>query len=230
MKNDPGLRPGRGKGSNIVNFLNDVNSISIWVQLGDKFSSIVVILLLIYNSIMRYFGFLIMLLISVTVDAQKLVKQKLTENISVRVPDNFYPMTNEDKKQRYESARLPIALYTDPERLADFGVNRSYSLWQDGDLKLLQEFYEASILELYDKVEFSGKGIINVNDHDFAYFEFESVVYPENDFQRNIAKYTYLMYGLQDGTTYLFNFTCELGAKAKYQPIARKIMASIKLK
>ncbi len=178
---------------------------------------------------MRSIVFIIFFFLSVTVDAQKLVKHKLTENISLQVPDDFYPMTDEDKKQRYESARLPIALYTDPDRLAEFGVNRSYSLWQAGDIALLEEFYEATILELYDKVEFAGKGIRNVNGHDFAFFEFESVIYPENDFQRNIAKYTYLMYGLEGGTTYLFNFTCELGSKAQYQPIAKQIMESIKL-
>ena len=73
---------------------------------------------------MRYVLFFIILLFSAGADAQKLVKQKLTDNISVRLPKDFYPMTDEDKAQRYESARLPIALYTDPNRLADFGVNR----------------------------------------------------------------------------------------------------------
>ena len=179
---------------------------------------------------MRYALFFIIILFSVEVKAQKLVKQKLTENITVRLPNDFSPMTDEDKKQRYESVRIPIALYTDKDRMADFGVNRSYSLWQEGDLKLLGEFYEASILELYDKVKFIGKGITNVNDHDFFFFEFESVVYPENEFQHNIAKYTYLMYGLQDSTTYLFNFTCELRLRNQWQSTAHKIMESVNLK
>ena len=178
---------------------------------------------------MRYILFFIILLYSIDVDAQKLVNHKLADNISVRLPKDFYPMTDEDKAQRYESARLPIALYTDPDRLADFGVNRSYSIWQQSDLKLVEDFYQASILELYDKVKFINKGIRNVNKHDFVFFEFESVVYPENDFQGNIAKYTYLMYGLEDGTTYLFNFTCELSTRNQYQATAHKIMDSVKL-
>ena len=127
---------------------------------------------------MRYLLFFIILLYSAGADAQKLVKQKLADNISVRLPKDFYPMTDEDKAQRYESARLPIALYTDPNRLADFGVNRSYSIWQQGDIKMIEEFYQASILELYDKVKFINKGIKNVNKHDFVFFEFESAVYP----------------------------------------------------
>ena len=179
---------------------------------------------------MRYALFFIFLLFFAEASAQKLVKQKLADNISVSLPKDFYPMTDEDKAQRYESARLPIALYTDPDRLVDFGVNRSYSIWQDGDLNLIEEFYQATIMELYDKVEFINKGIKNVNKHDFVYFEFESVVYPEDDFQGNIAKYTYLMYGLEDGTTYLFNFTCDLGARNQWQKTAHEIMESVILK
>ena len=179
---------------------------------------------------MRYVLFFTILLFSAEINAQKLVKQKLADNISVRLPNDFYPMTEEDKAQRYESARLPIALYTDPDRLADFGVNRSYSTWQQGDLKMIEEFYQASILELYDKVKFISQGIKNVNKHDFVYFEFESAVYPENKFQGSIAKYTYLMYCLEEGTTYLFNFTCELSARNQYQGTAHKIMESVKVK
>ena len=74
---------------------------------------------------MRYILFITLLIFSADTHGQKLVKTKLSDNISVRVPSDFLPMTDEDKAQRYASARLPIALYTDVDRLADFGVNRS---------------------------------------------------------------------------------------------------------
>ncbi len=179
---------------------------------------------------MRYFLFFILLLFSADIYAQKLVKKKLSDNITVRLPKDFYPMTAEDRAQRYASARLPIALYTDVDRLADFGVNRAYTTWEEGDLKLVERFYQASLFELYDKVKIISQGIKNVNNHDFVYFEFESVVYPDNEFQGNIAKYTYLMYGLEGGTTYLFNFTCELSVRNQYQGTARNIMDSVKLR
>ncbi len=179
---------------------------------------------------MRSFLFVFILLFSIEGTAQKLVKVKLNENISLRLPKSFTPMTEEDKQQRYESVRLPIALYTDPDRMVDFGVNRSYSRWQEGDLKILQDFYEATILELYDKVKFLDKGVKTINDHDYVIFEFESAVYSENEFQRKIAKYSYLMYGLEGGTTYLFNFTCELRLSSQWKSTAHAIMDSVKLK
>ena len=52
-------------------------------------------------------------------------------------------MTKEDMELRYESYRLPLALYTDPNRLVDFGVNRSYSRWQAEDLEMMGQFYQA---------------------------------------------------------------------------------------
>jgi hypothetical protein len=179
---------------------------------------------------MRYILLFTILLVAAHTEAQKLVKRKLADNISVRLPKNFTAMTEEDRAQRYESVRIPIALYTDPDRLIDFGVNRSYSTWQQGDLEMMEEFYQASILELYDKVNFISKGIKRVNDHEFVFFEFESYVYPQDDFQRNISKYSYLMYALEDGTTYLFNFTCEHSVIKQWQGIAHQVMASVKLK
>jgi hypothetical protein len=179
---------------------------------------------------MKYYLLLILLGISTFGLSQKLVKVKLTDNIKVSVPKSFTPMTDEDKAQRYESSRLPIALYTDPDRLADFGVNRAYSIWSESDLEMMQQFYEASIIELYDKVEFLSKGTRTINKKKFAYFEFESVVYPENGFQRNISKYTYLMYCISGGVTYVFNFTCEKSAKQQWQATAKAVMESIKLK
>lgn len=178
----------------------------------------------------RLVFFSLLLLISNFSDAQKLVNTKLSDNIKVRIPNSFSPMTDEDKAQRYESSRIPIALYTSPDRLVDFGVNRAFSVWQDSDIEMVEEFYEATILELYDRVEFLSKGIKEVNGKKFAYFEFESVIYPENGFQRNIAKYTYLMYGLHNGTTYIFNFTCERSVEEQWQSTAREMMNSIKLK
>ena len=171
---------------------------------------------------------LVLALFSFTSD--KLVKVKLNEKVTIYIPENFSSMTKEDMNLRYESYRLPLALYSDESRLIDFGVNRSYSRWQASDLKIMGEFYEASLMELYDKVTFIDKGIKEVNGHQFAFFEFQSTVFPENDFQDTAKKYSYLMYGLSEETTYLFNFTCDLYLQEEWQPVAQNVMSRIKLK
>ncbi|MCF6351757.1 MAG: hypothetical protein L3J06_01995 [Cyclobacteriaceae bacterium] len=159
-----------------------------------------------------------------------LIKVKLNKDVTIYIPENFTPMTKEDMEIRYQSYRVPLALYTDPSRMVDFGVNRSFTQWQEKDLAMMGEFYEASLLELYDKVKFIDKGLKEVNGHQFVYFEFNSLIYPDNDYQDAVRKYTYLMYGLSGGTTYLFNFSCEKTAQEKWQGTARQMMSQVKLK
>lgn len=179
---------------------------------------------------MKYLVSAIFMLALVALTPQKLIKVKLDDSVTVSIPEDFIPMTQEDMQQRYSSHRLPLALYTDPQRIIDFGVNRSYSVWQEDDLEMLKEFYQASIIDLYDTVSLIDSGIKTVNKHDFVFFEFESSVYPENDFQKSISKYTYLMYGLSGGTTFLFNFTCPRYLKDEWQGTAREMMNKVKLK
>jgi len=162
--------------------------------------------------------------------SDELVKVKLNNEVTVYIPESFAPMTVEDMKVRYQSYRIPLALYTDESRMAEFGVNRSFTQWQEKDLEMMGEFYEASLRELYDKVTFFDKGIKEVNGHQFVFFEFNSLVYPENDYQDSVKKYTYLMYALSEGDSYVFNFTCEKPLQKKWQTTAQKIMSQIKLK
>lgn len=172
--------------------------------------------------------FLVLCLLSFSSD--KLIKVKLNNEVTVFIPESFTPMTKEDMEIRYQSYRVPLALYTDQSRLVEFGVNRSFSRWQPEDLEMMGEFYEASLLELYDKVTFIEKGLKDVNGHKFVFFEFQSIVYPENDYQDSARKYTYLMYGLSEGTTYLFNFTCDQYLQEEWQLTAQEMMSQIKLK
>ncbi len=162
--------------------------------------------------------------------ADELVKVKLNKEVTVYIPESFTPMTAEDMKIRYQSYRVPLALYTDDSRLVEFGVNRSFTQWQENDLAMMGKFYEASLSELYDKVTYIDKGIKEVNGHQFVYFEFNSLVYPENDYQDSVKKYTYLMYALSEGASYIFNFTCEKSLQKKWQPTAQKVMSQIQLK
>ena len=162
--------------------------------------------------------------------SDKLIKIKLNNEVTVFIPENFTPMTKEDIEIRYQSYRVPLALYTDESRLVEFGVNRSFSRWQPEDLEMMGQFYEASLMELYDKVNFIEKGMKEVNGHKFVFFEFESIVFPENDFQDKARKYTYLMYALSEGTTYLFNFSCDQYLQEEWQLTAKNMMGRIKLK
>lgn len=163
----------------------------------------------------------------------KLVKTKVSDEISVMLPQDFMPMTEQDINARYVSYRPPIALYTDPNRLVDFGVNISPTYFKPGDIKILQGFYKNTLITLYDTVNFLNQEIKNIDGIDFAVFEFvSSIAGDESSFsqQAPVNKYTLIYYAIINDKTLLFNFTCPLKLKDNWQDDAEEIMSSVKIK
>lgn len=163
----------------------------------------------------------------------KLNKVKINKDIQVSLPAHFTLMSEQDIHAKYISYREPIALFTDPSRNVDFGVNLSVTHWKPGDLVILQEFYENSIRTLYNKVEFINKDIETVNGISYAVFEFISTVSGEDSAITQtapISKYTLIYYAIVNNKTILFNFTCPVQVRENWQTTAHEIMNSIKIK
>jgi hypothetical protein len=154
--------------------------------------------------------------------AAKLKSRKIAEGVTASLPENFYPMSDEDIAQRYPSTKKPLCMYTDMDRAVDFGLNESKSSWAGGDLKVLQQIYKSTILSLYKKVDFIQEGIKNIKKRDYVYFEFTS------EAQGNM-KYTYLLYTVVNKKVFIFNFTCDQPQMKKWQETARAIMESVKI-
>lgn len=149
----------------------------------------------------------------------------------MKIPSTFFPMNEADMWQRMTSYRKSIALYTDINRLVELGVNRSYSLWREGDYQMMFEVYKSSILQLFDEVEFIQEEIQSIKKHPFVVFEFESKMYPDESLgSGTISKYTYIQYTIVDGQTLVFNFSCPLYQKPVWQPVALEMMNSISFK
>jgi len=163
----------------------------------------------------------------------KLVKTQITENIQVSLPEDFQPMSEELLRQRYLSAREPMAAYTNARQVVDFTVNTSNSRWQAADLPILQDFYKASLLQLYDEVIFSRETVEEINGKQFVVFEFTSEVRPDENAltaQRPVRRYTHIQYTVHDGKTLVFNFSSPEALRAEWEATAQEIMQSIQIK
>lgn len=161
------------------------------------------------------------------------VKTEIAKGITMSLPKTFAPMSESQLHEKYFSAREPIAAYISEDQQTDLGVNTSNARWQASDLPMLQSFYRASILSLYDEVDFLKEGIEEVNGKDFAVFEFVSIVRQEEDAltaQRPIQKYTYIQYTIHNGKAFVFNFNCPAGQQSHWQQTAKTIMESVKIK
>ena len=100
-------------------------------------------------------------------DQPKLVRKKITDEITVLLPENWRPMDDLDFTQRYPSIRAPLAAFTNDERTADFSVNISATRWPDTNLEIARDFFKASLTNMFDKIKMSpvvGGAVLASND------------------------------------------------------------------
>lgn len=168
------------------------------------------------------------------VNEVKFKRFKISDAISVALPENFFLMSDQDIASRHISYRKPLAIYTNQDRTVDFSVNTAVSQWAAPDLALMKGFYKASIGSLFGQVNFIQDEIKTIDDKEFAVLEFISVTEAEESsgIQNNtpIRNYTYAQYAIVDGKTLVFTFTCPARQKDKWQAVAHQIMESIKIK
>jgi hypothetical protein len=169
----------------------------------------------------------------VSADRPKLVKTKISEGITVSIPQGWRPMDGLDFRERYPSVRAPLAAYTNEERLVDFSVNVSATQWPDTDIDIAQEFFRASIMNSFDRVEMIDQGIHEINKKKFIFFEFESRVNgikQKEGFRDPVIKYTYIQYLIEPGKALVFSFNCPKRERENWQETARMMMKAIKIK
>jgi hypothetical protein len=166
-------------------------------------------------------------------DNPKLVKTKITKDITVSIPQGWRPMDDMDFTQRYPSVRAPLAAFTDNDRLVDFSVNISATQWPDADLEIASKFFKASLMNMFDKVEIKNEGIRDIKGKKFIYFEFESRV---NGNKNNegltdpVLKYSYLQYLVERDRTIVFSFNSPKRLREQWQETASAMMKSIRVK
>jgi hypothetical protein len=166
-------------------------------------------------------------------DQPKLVKTKVAEGITVSIPVGWRPMDEMDFRERYRSVRAPIAAYTNDERTIDFSVNISATQWPDANVEVARSFFKASLKNMFDRVEFIDEGVLEIKGKKYVYFEFESRVNgnPAKQEQRDpILKYTYQQYLVEKNRTLVFSFNCSRRDREEWQPVAKTMMKSVRVK
>ena len=163
----------------------------------------------------------------------KLVKVKIDKNISLKLPADFTPVPEGDIGSKYISYRSPIALFSNSTKEVDFSVNYAVTKWQSSDLELVQSFYKSNIANLFDNIEFLREGIEEINDRKFIFFEFTSSISESQSVLRQgatIKKYYYIQYTLMEGYAFIFSFSSPQRIMNEWQPMAIKIMQTVKVK
>jgi hypothetical protein len=177
--------------------------------------------------------FLLFLVLLMGFDQPKLVKTKVAEGITVSIPQGWRPMDGLDFTERYPSVRAPLAAFTNEERLVDFSVNISATRWPDADLAIAQQFFKASLSNMFDRVEMISEGVREEHGKKFIYFEFESRVNgnkAKEGYTDPVMKYSYVQYYIEKGRTLVFSFNCPKREREEWQASAGAMMKSVKIR
>ncbi len=160
----------------------------------------------------------------------KMVKKQVDKNVSLSLPEEFEIMSDNDIAKKYPAYRKPVATFTNSDRMIDFGFNVSNNRWGN-NTALLKTFYKATIMQIYDKVDWIQDTIVTHKKRNFIAFEFVSEnIAKETDRQLPpISYYHYVLYTIVKNEVYIFNYTVPIRQKDKWQPVGHLIMNSIKI-
>lgn len=177
----------------------------------------------------------LLLVISELCTAQvRLVKAKVSDKISMKLPENFFPMSEQELRTKYLSNKVPLAAYISYDKHADFGINISNSRWLESDVEMLKNFYKVNIQTLHTDVKFLKEEIIEINKQVFVVFEFVSLVADEDKKLKSTAKpikrYHYIQYAIVNNKALVFNFSAPAEQMEMYRNIVPEMMGTIKIK
>lgn len=152
-------------------------------------------------------------------------KVKLGETATIKLPKQFYPMTEQDYREKYLSTKMPLAAFTDQERANDFFYNIAANEWQDKDIGLLLQFNKSSIASMHTKVEFLTEQVIDnkKTKQKQGVLEYVSTV---SDKRGSISKYHYQVYIVVKRKIHIFTLIVPIRSKDKWQPEAKVFMQS----
>lgn len=190
---------------------------------------------------MRYLAFLVIIFIAGAALAQtKLKKFQISKEIEVQLPNDFNPLPDDGIAQEYPTSTKPLAVYSSPNGQVDFSVLQKGSQFRPQDLNMLREFYKASLLEMFTKVDFIREEVTKVNGQEFLVFEFVSSLADERQIGMSapVQKYSIVQYTIiendsktvRDNQLISFTFHVPFVMKSRWQETGREVMNSIKIK
>ncbi len=189
--------------------------------------------------------FILLCFINTLAFAQTTYKKTLiTKGIEILLPNDFQLMSDQDYTNKYGGYRKALAMYTNGK--VDFGVNvaltqvppdaqyaKKGAPWKREDIEMMRKLYKSSIQRLHSEVTFIQDEVREINEQNFAVFEFVAVVEDENNSalsnSKNLQQYSYIQYTVEDDKILIFNFTCPAVIKGTYQAMAKQMMDSIKI-
>ncbi len=163
---------------------------------------------------------------------ERLETVKVNDKISLKIPESFNSMTDGERVNKFVSSKTPLGMYTSEDRTIDLGINTNVMPWIPGDEEKLRSFYKGTYETLFTEVEYFQDTIKEINGKKFIVFEFLSTLVEDNAISgtKTSRYYSYIQYTSYNNQILLFNFGCKPSQMRTWQPVAKKIMESVKVR
>lgn len=177
-------------------------------------------------------GYLLAFLLVFSASAQnkaRLVSVKIDKVLSMKVPENFVALNDDQIADKMIAPRKPLLAYSSPSGTTDITVsvgNSNKNPWKDNDLKLMAEFQKANIMQLFTNVTMIQEKLVKVKGQSFAMFEFVSEVKEKG--KSPLRKYHHLRYTIRKGNMLIISFICPESERALQESTARDVMDSVR--
>jgi hypothetical protein len=152
--------------------------------------------------------------------------------ISIEIPKNFYEMGNDEIVAKYYTQKRPTAVFTDPTKKVDIGINISETPWGEEEVELLKDIYKNSIVKSYDYVKFLREEITIINGRKGVVLEFLGQINEDpNAIIKRGAKSRYhcMFYTVSDYRIISYNFNCVGTDYKMWQETAQACMQTLKV-
>jgi hypothetical protein len=156
-----------------------------------------------------------------------LERKEIGGKVSVLVPSTFVLLSDNEVAARYPSSRKPLAVYSNVNGTADFGINKGRTVWEDKDLELVKDFYKANMMAFYNKVVMIKEGIVSSGNLKFAELVFIGSI--ESLGKGKARRYVHVRYAVVKNRLYIAQFNCPASEQGLYSEMVEKMMKSIRI-
>lgn len=150
-------------------------------------------------------------------------KTLLGNKLDMKIPKGFDIMSEEMAKFKYPNDRRPTLIYTNESGSINVALNLTANKASQAQLPAYKENFIKTFKNLYPSAEWKQSGLKHVNGRQVGYLE---LVTPAID----TKVYNLIFFTDLNGQLLLCTFNCTENNIAQWQPAAKEIMASLKVK
>lgn len=168
------------------------------------------------------------LFICTSVFSQSWEEIELGEDIKIKLPSDWKPLSVSEARARSFQERAPLAYYLSPNEKAEFVVTLNQTPWSEANLELLSEVQKANIMHLYnERVQFMTDSIVKTKSHEMAVLEFSAIADLGTDVEK---KYVCMGYSIYKNMLLVLTFSCDKKDKVVYKETAWKALMATRVK